>query len=175
MSPRQLIELQLDAIFGSPLPEKVQALVDAEVNEGHWLDGYELAYTSPSLDQVESLKLIKLMLAQHPQLQIDRDRLLGVVDKELPQSHAGTYVVRWIVDESGSYALTDSLRVARFDGSRMIWRSPRISWDGIEFDSLIDGRLRGRAWLLGNSMTPDVPFEFDFESGQLLAGDTVSD
>ena len=71
--------------------------------------------------------------------------------------------------------LTDSLRVARFEGSRMIWRSPRISWDGIEFDSLIDGRLRGRAWWLGSHESPDSPFEFDFVSGELLIGQIVSE
>jgi hypothetical protein len=171
MSPRQLIDLQLDAMFGHTMPEKVQALVDADVNEGRWQEGYELAFTSSSLGQVEGQKLMGVVLAQHPDLQIDQARLLETVERELPQSLGAC--VLWIVDDSGSYALTDSLRVARFDGSRMIWRSPRISWDGIEFDSLVDGRLRGRVWWLGSHVSPDAPFEFDFRSGKLLAGQIV--
>jgi hypothetical protein len=172
MSPRQLIDLQLDAMFGHTMPEKVQALIDEDVNEGGWQDGYESAFISSSLDQVTGQKLMDVLLAQHLDFQIDQARLLGAIERELPQSRVGARVL-WIVDQSGSYALTDSLRVARFEGSRMIWRSPRISWDGIEFDSLIDGRLRGRAWLLGSDRTPDSPFEFDFESGELLVGQVV--
>jgi hypothetical protein len=172
MRPRQLIDLQLDAMFGHTMPEKVQAMVDADVNEGGWQDGYELAFISSSLDQVEGQKLMDLVLAKHPAFQIDRARLLAAIERELPQSRVGAHVL-WIVDETGSYALTDSLRVARFEGSRMIWRSPRISWDGIEFDSISDGRLRGRAWWLGSHESPDSPFEFDFESGELLVGQIV--
>lgn len=174
MSPRQLIDLQLDAMFGHAMPEKVQALVDADVNEGGWRDGYELAFISSSLDQAEGQKLMDVVLAQHPDFRIDQGRLLAAIEKELPQSRVGARVL-WIVHETGSYALTDSLRVARFEGSRMIWRSPRISWDGIEFDSLIDGRLRGRAWWLGSHESPDSPFEFNFDSGELLVGQIVSE
>jgi hypothetical protein len=141
MNPHQLIDLQLDAMFGHTMPEKVQALVDADVNTGRWHDGYELAFNSTSLDEVEGRKLMDVVLAQHPDFKIDQSRLLEAIIRELPQSSFTR--VLWIVDESGSYALTDSLRVARFEGSRMIWRSPRISWDGIEFDSLNNGRF---AW-----------------------------
>lgn len=172
MNPRQLIDLQLDAMFGHTMPEKAQALVDAAVNEGEWHDGYESAFISSRLDQLEGRKLMAVVLAQHPNFQIDQARLLEAIEKELPQSRVGARIL-WIVDEAGSYALTDSLRVARFEGSRMIWRSPRISWDGIEFDSLIGGRLRGRAWWLGSHESPDSSFEFDFESGELLLGQTV--
>lgn len=55
----------------------------------------------------------------------------------------------------------------------MIWRTPRLSWDGIEFDSLENGRLRGRAWMLSSSVTPDAPFELDYETGELLDGQPV--
>ncbi|MBN9692910.1 MAG: hypothetical protein J0M24_21905 [Verrucomicrobia bacterium] len=172
MSPRQLIDLQLDAMFGRTMPQKMQALVDADINEGGWQDGYELAFISASLDQAGGQKLLNMVLAQHPEFVIDQARLLAAIESVLPQRRVGARVL-WIVDETGSYALTDSLRVARFEGSRVIWRSPRISWDGIEFDSLIDGRLRGRAWWLGSHESPDSPFEFDFESGELLVGQIV--
>lgn len=171
MSPRQLVDLQLDALFGHTMPQKVQALVDADVDDGRWQDGYELAFNVSSLGQVDGQKLMDVVLAQYPALQIDRTQLRETVERELPQSLLTR--VLWIVDEGGSYALTDSLRVARFDGSRMIWKSPRISWDGIEFDSLAGGRLRGRAWLLGSHESPDAPFEFDFESGRLIEGQVV--
>ncbi len=84
----------------------------------------------------------------------------------MPQSFGAR--VLWIVDDSGASALTDSLRVARFDGASITWRSPRISYDGIDFVGLSDGRLWGRAWLLGSHESPDAPFVFDFETGELL-------
>lgn len=153
------------------MPEKVQAFVDAEVGAGMWRDGYENAFYSSPPDGVEARKLMELVLTQYPKFQIDEARLLKTVERELPQSCGAR--VHWMVDESGSYALTDSLRVARFDGNRMIWRSRRISWDGIEFDSLEEGRLRGRAWFLGSHESPDTPFEFNFSTGELLVGQIV--
>lgn len=110
MNPRQLIDLQLDSMFGHTMPEKVQALVDADVNTGEWHDGYELAFLTSSLSRVEGEKLMDVVLAQYPALQIDQAQLLQTVERELPQSRYGARVL-WIVDESGSYALADSLRV----------------------------------------------------------------
>ncbi|MCD6050776.1 MAG: hypothetical protein K0Q55_2179, partial [Verrucomicrobia bacterium] len=98
MSPRQLVDLQLDAMFGHTMPEKVQALVDADVSEGGWQEGYESAFISSSLNQFEGQKLMEIVLGRHPELQIDRARLLAAIERELPQSRVGARVL-WIVDE----------------------------------------------------------------------------
>lgn len=171
MKSREVIDVQLESIFGTKFPQKIQHLVDEELNHGRWVDGYHLAVCEGVVDGGDARKLLQMVLADHLDLRIDEIELKRVVGELLPQSLGAP--VSWIVDESGAYGLTDSLRVARFECESVIWRSPRISYDGIEFDSVSDGKLRGRAWLLGSHEIPDAPFTFDFETGELLEGHVV--
>ena len=171
MTNRDIIDIQLESFFGSKFPQKIQRMVDHELNEGRWVDGYELAVTRDVIDGDDARKLLEIVLTLHPELRIDPNALLRAVEDKLPQSCGAP--VSWIVGDIGAYALTDSLRVARFEGAEMIWRTPRISWDGIEFDSLTNDRLRGRAWRLSSSVNPDTSFELDFVTGELLAGEAI--
>jgi hypothetical protein len=172
MTTREIIDVQLESFFGGMFPQKIQRLVDEQLNQGLWMDGYDLAVSQSVIEGDDAGKLLEIVLTQHPELRIDRDALEEVVADKLPQSCIGA-PVSWIVAESGAYALSDTLRVARFDGVRMIWRSPRISFDGIALDSLFGGRLSGRAWWLGSQKTLGAPFEIDFETGELLEGQIV--
>ena len=171
MTRQDIIDVQLEAIFGSRFPYKIQRLIDVELNEGHWLEGYELAVSRDIICESDARKLLQLVLDQHPALVIDPVILRAPVKARLPQSLGAA--MSWIVHRSGAYALTDSLRVARFDGSQMTWLSPRISYDGIEFDSLADNELSGRAWLLGPGDSPDAAFTFEFDTGRLTQGEAI--
>lgn len=173
MKSSDIIDVQLESFFGDRFPHKIQRLVDGELNQGRWVDGYDLAVCKGVIGGDDALILLEIVLAAHPALRIDRDTLLRAVEDKLPQSRGAP--VSWIVGENGAYALTDSLRVARFEGAEVIWRTPRISWDGIEFDSLTNDRLRGRAWMLTSRVRPDRPFVLDFETGELLIGEAVPD
>lgn len=171
MNRREIIDVQLESIFGDKFPQKIRGLVDKELNQGRWVDGYHLAVCQGVIDGDDARKLLEIVLTEHAVPRIDVSAMRQVVDERLPQSAFAK--VSWIVDDSGSFALTDSLRVARFEGASTIWESPRISYDGIDFDSLCEGKLRGRAWLLSSSLSPDEPFELDFETGELLRGQIV--
>jgi hypothetical protein len=171
MTPREIIDVQLELFFGSKFPQKIQRLVDEELNQGRWVEGYDLAVCRDVIGGDDARSLLEIVLTQHPELRIDREVLMEFVEEKLPQSEGAS--VSWIVGEGGAFALTDSLRVARFEGVKMIWRTPRLSWDGIEFDSLENCRLRGRSWMLSSSVTPDAPFELDFETGELIDGQLV--
>lgn len=171
MTRSEIIDVQLEACFGLKFPQKIQRLVDEELNQGRWVDGYDLAVSRDVISGADAQQLLEIVLAQNPELRIDSDALKLAVEKRLPQSFFAD--VLWIIDESGAFALTDSLRVARFDGASIVWRSPRISYDGIEFDALVDGMLSGRAWLLGSHDSLDSPFIFDFATGELLQGQIV--
>ena len=171
MKSREIIDVQLESIFGHKFPQKIQRLVDEELNQGRWVDGYHLAACEGVIDGDDAHKLLQIVLADHPELRIDDTELKRVVEARLPHSLGAA--VSWIVDDSGAFALTDSLRVVRVDRESVIWQSPRISYDGIDFDSLSDGKLRGRAWLLGSDESPDAPFTSDFETGELLEGHVV--
>ena len=172
MTPCELIDVQLESFFGSSFPQKIQRLVDNELNEGQWVDGYDVAASRDVIGEWDARQLLEIVLAQNADLRIDADSLMKAVDKQWPQIFSGL-TVRWIVDESGSFALTDSLRVARFDGASMVWRSARISWDGIRFDSLVDGKLCGRAFRPDLHKSDWSSFVFDFSTGELLEGSII--
>ncbi len=170
MSPREIIDLQLDAIFGKTMPTKVQAMVDAELNAGRWHEGYDIAINPRGLSQHEGQQLLEVILGQHAELKIDAERLLETVCTELPQS---IFVkVHWIAAADGTFILEDSLRVGRFRNSEPIWISPRISLDGIELDSVDSEFVRGRSFWL-DSYYPDMPFALSFENGAVLDGQIV--
>lgn len=171
MTIREIIDVQLESFFGEKFPQKIQQLVDQELSQGQWVEGYHLAVCQGVVECEDACKLLTIILSQNPHLRINESELKREIEVYLPQSSLSP--VSWLVDEAGAFALTDSLRVARFEGPAMIWRSPRISYDGIKFDSLEGGKLRGRAWLLSSNTTPDSPFTFDFYTGQLLEGSIV--
>lgn len=171
MTEHDIIDVQLEMFFGSKGRQQIERMVDDELNQGRWVDDHKIAVFLEVIDGGDVWKLLEIVLTAHPALRIDRDALQRAVEDNLPQCCG--VPVSWIVGERGAYALTDGLRVARFEGAEMIWRTPRISWDGIEFDSLTNDRLRGRAWMLSSSVNPDTPFELDFGTGELLAGDAV--
>jgi hypothetical protein len=171
MTKREIIDVQLESFFGSKFPQKIQGLIDEELNQGRWMDGYHLAVEKGVIEGCAARELLQIVLTEHPDLRIDEDALRKVVEERLPQSLGAK--VLWIVDDSGSFALTDSLRVARFEGASLIWRTPRISFDGIALDSMADGKIIGRAWWLGSHETPDAPFVLDFDTGEVLEGQIV--
>ena len=170
MTDKEIIDIQLEQIFGTKFPQKIQRLVDQELNEGRWLEGYDLAASQTVIDGDSARRLLEIILFQRSDLRINQSELHRVVESELPQSMGAN--VTWIVDVSGDFALSDSLRVARFNRATMIWRSPRISFDEVLFDELKDGKLKGRAWL-GSNEPLDAPFVLDFDSGALLKGPIV--
>jgi hypothetical protein len=136
------------------------------------VEGYDLAVCRGEIDRDDAHKLLEIVLSENEELRIERDVLMESVEACLPQSIIEP--ISWIMEESGAFALTDSMQVARFEGAKMIWDTPRISWDGIEFDSLKSGRLCGRTWMRSESLRPDTPFVLDFETGELLEGVVVS-
>ncbi|WP_461784468.1 hypothetical protein [Prosthecobacter sp.] len=170
MTDKEIIDIQLEQIFGTKFPQKIQRFVDQELNEGHWLKGYDLAVSQTVIDGDSARRLLEIILFQRSDLRIDQSELHRVVESVLPQSMGAN--VTWIVDVSGDFALSDSLRVARFNRATMIWCSPRISFDEVVFDELKDGKLKGRAWL-GSNEPLDAPFVLDFDSGALLKGPIV--
>ena len=173
MTPREIIDVQLESFFGSKFPQKIQRMVNDELNQGRWVDGYDLAVSlgGSVIEGNDARELLKIVLTQHPALRIDEAALRMEVESQLPLSLHSP--VSWIVDESGAFALTDGLKVARFEGASMVWRSPEIAFDGIDFDSLSEGKLRGRAWWMGSHETPQSRFTIDFETGEMLEGQFV--
>lgn len=166
MEIRELIDLQLDAIFDNTLPPKIQSLVDNELSQGRWFDGYDIAVKPTGLNSSEAEDLLEVVISNHSKWRIDRDQLLASVEKCLPQSMA--VKVLWMVADDGSFILTDSLRVARNQNEKPVWVSPRISFDGISLVSVSDRFVKGNAFL-----GSDSPFLLDFSSGEIHQGTII--
>ena len=168
MTPRVVIDLQLEALFGYNMPNKIQKLIDEEMNQGRWVDGYHLAASPWEIESEDTRKLLEIVLGQYPALRIDGKLLRQIISKQLPAS-LGMHV-RWIVHENGAYALTDGLVIARFDGSSVAWVTPRLSFDGIVFESLTGSELHGYTWPIDSDDQSDCPFTLNFETGEILKG-----
>ncbi len=172
MTPRELVDIQLDAIYGATMPVKVQDLVNTELNAGRWEDGYDIAVSPSGLNHDEGQALLDIVLKRHPDLMIGKTALLESVAANLPQSDFAK--VLWMTADDGTFVLTDSLRVARYRNDSPIWVTPRISLDGIDLVSVDRKTVRGLAFL-GASYTPDSPFILNFETGEVIEGDIIRD
>jgi len=167
----EIVGLQLQAAYGAMLPTMVKSIVNRELDEGIWLDGYELAVTPKELSLDESNELLRIILTANPECKINIEVLSGVVEKELPQ---GTFArLTWLVAEDATFVITDSLRVARFKGSSMMWCTPRISYDGIKLIEVANEEVHGLCWHLSKSYEPDEPFRLDLENGTILTGTII--
>ena len=127
MNNQDIIDLQLDSFFGNTMPKKIQSLVDTELNEGKWHDGYDIAVNPSGINESEGRELLDVVLSQHPSLRIDEKILRESIEKELPQSVFAK--VLWMTANDGTFIVTDSLKVARYRDVSPLWVTPRISWD----------------------------------------------
>lgn len=75
-----------------------------------------------------------------------------------------------IVDapEHGLVVIGDYLQVAAFDATDRRWETPRLAYDGIEFEDVRNGKLTGLAW--SAPLNRGVPFAIDLASGQHEGG-----
>ena len=164
MKLADIVDLQLELLFGNSMPVKVQALVDAELNEGKWVDGYDIAVKSTPLDSGEGHELLEVVLKHFPEARIDTERLMESVDEDLPQGN-----MCWLVAPDMTYILSDSLRVSRYVNADSLWVTPRISIDGIILDSIDERFVKGRSWWMEGD-EPNDAFTLCFESGEVLKG-----
>ncbi len=166
-----IIELQLEAEFGVRMPLMVQRMVDSELNRGVWKDGYDLAVNPPFSRQEEGQELLDIVLSHYPEFVIDRAQLREQLERELTQSSFAN--VCWLIDSrDGSFCMTDSLRVARWKRNEMLWRSARISYDGISLESIQNDRLNVFSFSF-DSYDTDLPFVLDWDTGVLKEGEII--
>ena len=169
----EIVDLQLHANYGSMMPLIVKDIVNRELDAGVWQDGYETAVTENDLNNEQGLELMEVILRANPKARIDIEKLSSVIDKELAQSAFAK--ISWLVEKDGSFIMTDSLRVAKFQGKNVLWCTPRISYDGIILKEIKRNIIFGLSWFLSDSYEPDIPFSIDIENGKVLSGEIISD
>ena len=170
INKKEIIELQLQSAFGLMLPVLIKSIVNREMDEGIWIDGYEIAFTKNSLNHSDSMELLHIILDENPEMKIDLEKLSYLFESKLPQS-VGTKI-NWLVSEDGCFVVTDSLRVGKFKKNSMLWRTPRISIEGINLTEINDNKVHGLSWH-GKSYPPDEPFIICFTTGEVILGNIV--
>jgi hypothetical protein len=172
ITEKELVELQLNSAFGHMMPTMVKNIVNRELDKSIWEDGYETAVTERDLNYEEGIKLLDILLKNNPNVKIDLDELESVIDSELPQSAFAK--VSWIVSENASFVMTDSLRVAKFQQSKVIWCTQRIALDGISLKEIRNEKIFCLAWQGSSAYEPDEPFILDYQTGEVLSGNIVN-
>ena len=163
-----LIDLQLEALFGQMLPPKIKALINRELDMGAWVDGYEEAVKQQDLDSAESTSLLEVLLREHPSSRLDTQALCENIASELPQSSLAQ--IQWLVAGGTNFVMTDSLRVAYFNREKVIWCTHRFALDGIKLLEIRGSILSGLAWQGSESYVPDEPFKIEIARGAFLTG-----
>jgi len=170
ISKNEIVELQLQSAFGAMLQVLIKSIVNREMDEGIWIDGYEIAFTKNALNHAESMELLHIVLKKNPEMKIDLEKLSHLFESELPQS-VGTKI-DWLVSEDGCFVVSDSLRVGKFKKNSMLWRTPRISIEGIIFTEIKNNEVHGLSWH-GRSYPPDEPFVLNYVTGRVVLGNIV--
>jgi hypothetical protein len=72
------------------------------------------------------------------------------------------------ISEQDHIVVWDLTRLAAYSADSCVWRSRRVSWDGILITAIRPGHLEGLAWDAINDS--DVKFEVDLSTGEHTGG-----
>lgn len=174
MKIRDVVWIQLEARWGTKFPQEIQRMVDEELARGAWEDGYGEAICHGVVVGAGARILLGAVLRAHEDWRIGMDELEINVAMHLPQWETSGEL-EWFISEEGGIFLSDGLKVARFSKEKLVWKTPRLSLDGIALDYCDTELLKGRAWnYYSESQDFDSPFILNARSGELLAGEVPS-
>lgn len=92
-------------------------------------------------------------------------------DDQVPKMTFGVTIKNVIQKEDGSLICSDDIHILVLDNkSGELWKSDRISWDGIKDLSLTDDKLRGQTYDPTNSTQPWSHFELDLKNKEIKGG-----
>ena len=88
--------------------------------------------------------------------------------RSLVRCFGGTISEVLSLPEQRALIVGNGLWFERIENSGIVWKSRRVSWDGMVNVTVTDSTLVGEAY---DPMTNDwIPFEVDLESGELRGG-----
>jgi len=149
---------------------KLKSLVNDALDNGEYIEGFEVAIKKGDLDDHECSELLKLIDEHYP-LDLDFEKLDYLIDKHLPQSEVST--ISWLVSDDCSLIITDTLRVAKFTNDELDWVTKRISWDGIKLFSLSNDEIVGEWYNPTSADDLWSPLKISLTSGKLIQGEEI--
>ena len=92
-------------------------------------------------------------------------------DEQEPKMNFGLTIKDVIQNEDGSLICSDDIQILVLDNKTgEIWKSDRISWDGIKDLKLIDNKVTGQTYDPTNSNQPWSDFELDLKTKEIKGG-----
>jgi hypothetical protein len=70
--------------------------------------------------------------------------------------------------------LSDFIRLAAYGSSGLVWRSPRVCWDGLKITKITSDTIEGTGYDPTNSLTHESRFAVDLKTGRSLLPAPVS-
>ena len=170
MHAKLFLEAQLLNALNRPPGMVLKRAVNQAVDNGHWIDGFEIAIKEGELDYYEVNELLEIISRVLPETNISKDKFLALLDDTLPQSALSP--VNFLIADDMTIIASDGLRVARLTPSSCVWSTPRLSYDGIDLISINKNQINGLAWLLRPNEEMDR-FTLSFIDGSILIGTIV--
>ena len=170
MNKTDLISLHMDIHYGQGYCRKLKSLVNEALDNGEYIEGFEVAIKKGDLDDQECRELLQIVHEHYP-IDLDFEKLDFLIEEHLPQSEVST--ISWLVSDNGSLIVTDTLRVAKFTNGELAWVTKRISWDGINLFHLSNDEIVGE-WY--NPTSADdfwSPLRISSSSGRLIQGEEI--
>ncbi len=92
-------------------------------------------------------------------------------DEEKPKMTFGLTITAVIQNDDGSLICSDNVHILVLDkSSSELWKSNRISWDGIKNLKLLKNKLHGQSYDPTNSKQPWSNFTLDLETKEINGG-----
>jgi hypothetical protein len=170
MNAMSFLEAQLLNALNRPCGMALKFAVNKAIDNGHWVDGFEIAIKSGELDSNEIRELLGIVSNIFPETSISPTKFLAVINDALPQSALAP--ITWLIADDMTIIASDGLRVARLTLSNCIWSTPRLSFDGIKLIDVDEKRITGLAWLLRPNDEMDS-FTLALNDGSILTGTIV--
>ena len=164
------LEANIAYSIGYDFRSKIKAAVNELIDEGEWVDGFELAVKNGELSLDECDELLAALDVLSPGIYTGRPDFLEMLRQHLPQLAYTT--LGYMVYDDLTIIATDSLRVARFTTKECLWVSDRVSYDGIQLTNINANEVNGLGWILGHDMNLQ-PFTLRMSDGLLLKGKAV--
>ena len=73
-----------------------------------------------------------------------------------------------LVAEKGLIVFSDFIRLAAYRRGTVVWRSPRVCWDALKIIRITREAIEGVGYDPTNSITRELPFSVDLETGRSL-------
>lgn len=79
-----------------------------------------------------------------------------------------------LVPERGLIVFSDFIRLAAYRRGTVAWRSPRVCWDELKILRITGKAIEGVGYDPTNSVTHELPFSVDLETGRSLLSEPSS-